>query len=208
MPCIKKGMAPYVVGITVFSLATIVIVFTMSTDIGSGAGRKAANTIDNIKAMALTKEVCIDLDKSGDDRKSGAIDVYDGANTPALAQVPVENTQAYSLYFKPAVIGVPFTGGWNLKEWKVTCEGVKDGSPYTYTLVKWDYAAIYPKGFLPLEYKSLRTRALIDASEIAYKPEWKCAGGAKVIMETSSAGWLGGTDENVELCYYTKRKSF
>lgn len=207
MPCRRKGVeTTYAVYAAVFALVTIAVYFMVGTEIGSGGANKATKAMENLKLMALTKETCVDLDNWGDDRKSGATDVYSAPSTPALASVPVGDANVYALYLKPGLGGVPFTGSWNIQAWNVTCNGLKGTSPFTYTLVKWDYSLIYPKGYLPIEYKSLRTRALIDATETAYKPEWKCTSGITVNLVTSPYEWFGGTDENVELCYYTKRK--
>lgn len=220
----KKGNAMQAVLLAVIFMATLVI-YGITMYSKSQETEKPFKRMDAIMNMALTKETCVDLDKSGyNDRTSGATDVYTCSDTPGLCSVDLKNANVFALYFGPAAMGVPFTGDWDINGWSVTCEGkdIEDQTkPKTYALVKWDYEKIYPAAYLNVSYTRAylfypTTRTLIEPTESAYKPVWKCDNRVKVTVSTAGfcIGFPGycllsadthGTDENVELCYYSPK---
>lgn len=174
----------------------------------SGKGKEAVNNLGNLgKIFYAVKEECVGLNLEGADREAGDKDVYDASNTPGLGKVPLKDAYAYALYLYPATGGMPWSGTWYLQKWSVTCEGLEFGKPKTHIIVVRDYAEIYPRGYLPVLYKSQSTRALIDMSESEYEAIWSCPDSVKVTVVTADAsGEIGeGTDENVDLCYYVKK---
>lgn len=200
----RKGVAMNATYLIVLLVASLAFYIYIAPQISSAKTDKVVKSMDVLELTVLSKETCVKLDNDGDDREAGKTDVY------AIDDVDIKGTQAYALYFTPNLLGEPFFGSWNLESWKVTCDGKDEGgNPKSYTLVGWNYADIYSEGYLHIGYDGLRTKALIDATkpDPLYSASWGCTdpGPVKVTLVTSSKGWWGGTDQNVELCYYSKK---
>lgn len=166
-------------------------------------GNNPLNAIDSLKTTALARERCVNLDNWLDDRERGATDTYEVSISP-----DIESASVYALYVHPSVIGVPYTGEWDLQSWTVACTG---SSGKEYTLVKRDYSDVYDEGFLKVKYDYKLwvipvSKTLIDPTKSAYESAWNCPDKVKVTLVTAGAWWdffdSHGTDAAVELCYY------
>lgn len=201
----RTGIAAGTLLAILMLVGMLVIYLMVTVDIGSGKAGQALDTINNIAIRGIGEKTCVDLDLNDIlyplEREAGHTDNYDGTNTPGLAQVPVPDAYAYALFFNPGSVSVD--DPWDLAYWGVTCVGE---SGNTYILRAWNYTEIYPKKYVHIDANFLLPRdSLIDLSESLYEPQWNCTSGVKVKLVTAyTIG--GGTDADVQLCYWTNWK--
>lgn len=201
MPSAKKGATHTLYYLLIFIVSTALAVSALDY-FASGKGGEALKNLENLKILGMVEEKCATLDLPGvDDREQGQTNTYyepGGIPVQSVAEI-----YALALYMWPAgVAGNTLSGSWDIKEWKVTCEG-KGGK--TYTIAYWPYWDVEPEGFKSIPFDKITKKTLIDMSAPDYDAAWQCTNAIKVTLVTADTSGAG-TNENVALCYYVNKK--